>query len=317
MMEYRPFGATGLEVSVLGYGAGRVGEDPDLADGVAPSLIRALEGGVNLVDAAGSAAAEAVVGSTLRAWPGTRPLIATTVRPALVEPDRMYRPLAEVHTPASIRASVEASLQALGGEALDIVHLGRWRYLWTHEPAWLETLGDLRAEGKLRFIAVSALDHEHDALLEVVSRGAVDAVQATVNLFESRPLDALLPLARARGVGVTARGVLDGGGLSGALTAADFAARAALRHAPFVQYASRLAALEAQFTPEQAGRLDELAVRFAISQPGVSAAVVGMPRTDLVARALAAVRAGWLSGETVREIRRAHIWSRNFYERHA
>ncbi len=49
-------------------------------------------------------------------------------------------------------------------------------------------------KGKIRCIAISAQDHEHDALLEIVSAGLVDGVQVIFNIFESRPMSALLPL---------------------------------------------------------------------------------------------------------------------------
>ena len=51
-MEQRPYGDTGLTVSALAYGAMSVAQDPDIRDGVAPSLLAALEGGVTLIDTA-------------------------------------------------------------------------------------------------------------------------------------------------------------------------------------------------------------------------------------------------------------------------
>lgn len=316
MMDRRPYGSTGLDVSILTYGAMSVAADPGLRDGVAPSLLAALAAGVNLVDTArvypGS---EEIVGATLRAWEGPAPLISTKVRSQARDAYRFACPVAEAYPPAAIRESVEASLAALGRETLDIVHLHQWHYAWTHDLSWLEALHALRDEGKLRFIAVSVQDHEHDAALELVSRGLVDGVQAIVHLFESRPTNALLPLARDRGVGVIARCVLDSGGLTGALDAADFARRTFLKHAPYADYAARLAALEAQFTPAVAATLPELALRFVASLPGVSTLTLGMPEARFVEAAAASLAKGPLPAEVVAAIRRDHVWTRNFYER--
>ncbi len=316
VLPRRPFGSTGLDVGALTYGAMSVVDDPDLADGVAPSLLRALERGVNLIDTArvypGS---EDVIRKTLAQWRGPRPLVSTKVRSLCEDAWRFPHPIAEAYTPASIRRSVDDSLASLGVDTLDIVHLHQWHAAWTHEPAWLHTLQALRQEGKLRFIAVSAQDHEHDALLEAVGQRRIDGAQLILNVFESRPLNAVVPLAQARGVGVIGRCVLDSGGLSGALTREDFVARRFLQHAPFDLYAARLRALEAAFCPGVAGSVAELALRFAAHAPGVSTVTLGLPTARLVDETLAVLAKGALPAEAVSAIRREHVWTKNFYER--
>lgn len=315
-MERRPYGASGLEVSVLTYGAMGVRADPGLKDGVAPSLIAALERGVNLIDTArvypGS---EEIVAATLRAWTGPAPLISTKLRSEARDAWRFPHPVAEAYPPDAIRRSVEESLRALSVERLDIVHLHQWWYGWLSDLSWLETLHALRDEGKLGLIAISVQDHEHDAALELVSRGLVDGVQAIVHLFESRPANAFLPLARAKGVGVIARCVLDSGGLGERLTREAFAARPFLKHAPYEEYQARVEALEARFTPGVAASLPELAIRFAASLEGVSTLTLGMPDRRFVEAAVEALAAGPLPAEAVTAIRREHVWTRNFYER--
>jgi aryl-alcohol dehydrogenase-like predicted oxidoreductase len=314
-MEQRPYGATGLQVSVLAYGAMGIAADPDLKNGIAPSLLTALDAGVNLIDTArvypGS---EALIASTLAAWKGEPPLISTKLRAASRETYRFHRPLTEAYTRAGIRASVDASLAALGVETLDIVHLHQWHALWIDEPEWLEELQALRREGKLRFVAVSVQDHEHDAALELVSRRLVDGVQLILNLFESRPLNGFLPLCERRGVGAIARCVFDSGGLSGELDADGFVARNFLKHAPYPEYRQRLDDLLERFTPTPARDAGELALRFAISSPSVSAATVGMPDRRQVAAAVDAVAQGPLPAAAVEAIQREHVWTKNFYE---
>ena len=67
--------------------------------------------------------------------------------------------------------------------------------------------------------------------------------------------------------------------------------------------------------PAEAGSIAELALRFALSVPGVSAATLGMPEVDLVDAAIDAAERGPLAPTTVEAIRREHVWTRNFYER--
>jgi aryl-alcohol dehydrogenase-like predicted oxidoreductase len=315
-MHRRAYGSTGLDVSVVTYGAMTIAADPELKDGVSPSLLAALEAGVNLVDTArvypGS---EEIVGATVRAWGGPAPLISTKVRSRAREAYRFACPVAEAYPPEGIRESVEASLKALGRERLDIVHLHQWHYGWTHDLTWLETLQRLREEGKVGLIAVSVQDHEHDAALELVSRGRIDGVQAIVHLFESRPANALLPLCAERGVGVIARCVLDSGGLTGALGEADFAARAFLKHAPYADYAARMKALADAFVPSVAQSLTELALRFTDSLPGVSTLALGLSERRFVEAAVASLAKGPLPADVVETIRREHVWTRNFYEK--
>jgi aryl-alcohol dehydrogenase-like predicted oxidoreductase len=316
VMELRSYGSTGLDVSAIAYWAMTIAQDPQLRDGVAASLMRALERGVTLIDTARVyPKSEELIASTLRAWRGPRPIISTKLHSASRDAYRFHCPISEANPRSRIRESVDGSLRALGVERLDIVHLHQWHYRWTHERAWLDALHELREEGKIRCIAVSAQDHEHDALLEAVSAGLIDGVQVIFNVFESRPMSSLLPLARERGVGVIARCIYDSGGLSGALSAEDFRARRFLQHAPYEQYQARLDELQRRFVPAEAGSIAELALRFALSTPGVSAVTLGMPDARLVDQAIDAAARGPLTPAAVDAIRREHVWTRNFYER--
>lgn len=315
-MKINEYGTTGLRVSEIAYGAMSLAQDPDIHRGVAPSLLRALELGVTVIDTARAyPSSEELIASTLREWSGTRPVISTKLHSASRDAYRSYRPLELAYSPNIIRASVEASLRALDVEQLDIVHLHQWHYLWTHDSTWLETLGKLREEGKIRCIAISAQDHEHDALLEAVSRRLIDGVQIVFNLFESRPMSALLPLALQRGVGVIARCVYDSGGLSDRLTREDFQARRFLKDAPYDQYEQRLNELRQRFVPADAASVPELALRFVLSNPAISAATLGMHEARLVSAAVDAARRGSLSAGTLESVRSGHVWTRNFYER--
>ena len=89
-----------MHVSEIAYGAMTLAQDKAIKHGVAPSLLRALEQGVTLIDTArvypGS---EELIAATLREWQGPRPLISTKLQPSSRETFRFHRPMAEAYTP--------------------------------------------------------------------------------------------------------------------------------------------------------------------------------------------------------------------------
>ncbi len=315
-MRYRQFGRSTMKVSELAFGAMGIAHDPNLKAGVSRSLLYALEHGVNLIDTAriypGS---ESIIASTLREWTGAKPGISTKLASSDRSGFRAGGPVEHYYSEEGIVRSVDASLRALGVERLDIVHLHQWHYRWTHELSWLETLQRLQAEGKVGLIAVSAQDHEHDALLELVGSSHIDGIQTIINLFESRPMNALLPHAANAGVGVIARCVLDSGGLTRVMDDDEFRSITFLKNAPAGEYQQRVEQLRAAFIPAVAPTIASLAMRFALSHPAVSCMALGLAGEAQVKEALDAVEAGSLPAASIEDIRRHHVWTKNFYER--
>src|ERR1041385_2246944 len=83
-MRYRPLGKTGLQVSILGYGASPLGgvfRDVEAADGVR-AVHTALDLGINFIDVSpyyGLTRAETVLGKALRGIARDRCYLATKV----------------------------------------------------------------------------------------------------------------------------------------------------------------------------------------------------------------------------------------------
>src|SRR3954454_6599687 len=83
-MLYRPLGRTGLEVSILSYGAsplGSVFRDVDEAEGIR-TVHTALDLGINFIDVSpyyGLTRAETLLGKALRGIPRERYYLATKV----------------------------------------------------------------------------------------------------------------------------------------------------------------------------------------------------------------------------------------------
>lgn len=313
-MNPRAFGTSGLHVSPVTFGAMRITPDDDGASSV---LLHALERGVTAIDTARNyGESEAIVGRTLRQWRGPRPLIATKVKPLDTSNWRFHVPIEAQFTPASIVASVDASLETLGVERIDYLQLHQWYYSWSHAPDWLETMHRLQAHGKIGHFGVSAQDHEHDGVLKVVDDRMVDGVQIVLNAFESRPLVSVVPLALTRGVGVVARSVFDhSGGLAGAATRETLARDVKLSAASpeiVTEYLSRIDRLR-QEARAHGLSLAALSVRFALSHPGVSTLAISMTTTAQVDEAIAAAAEGPLPDDLFARVCRDHVWVKNFY----
>ena len=119
-----------------------------------------------------------------------------------------------------------------------------------------------------------------------MASGAVDSVQTVVNIFDSRALDCLAPCAASGSVALLARGVLDESGLAGAVGEDTEFAVGDFRREFFTarsrrEYVERIDELR-EWVPGTAPSLAALAIRFVLSQPQVTCAIVSMQTEDLV-----------------------------------
>jgi aryl-alcohol dehydrogenase-like predicted oxidoreductase len=318
-MEYRQLGRTGLRVSEIGYGAWGIGgsmwigarEDESVA-----ALHRAIELGVNFVDTArGSGESERVVGSVLREHPDV--LVATKVPPK----NGMWPAPGGLHPSETfpgdhIRASLETSLKASGLDAFDILQFHVWSDEWVGHGDWLETIADLKQEGKIRFFGVSINDYQPENALELVRSGAVDTVQVIYNAWHQQPESQLLPACVEHGVGVIVRVALDEGGLTGRITADSTFPDGDFRNTYFggdrrAQVEQHVDALVRDLGIT-ADELPDIALRYVLDDPAVSTVIAGMRTVRNVERN-AATSDGVRLTEAQRDVIKRHRWERNFY----
>lgn len=318
-MQYRQLGRTGLTVSEIGYGAWGIGasqwvgaqEDESVA-----ALRRAIELGVNFVDTArGYGESERIVGRVLRDHPDV--LVATKVPPRnMVWPAPSGLHPDDTYPGDHIRESVETSLAASGLEAFDILQLHVWSDEWVGKGDWLETVADLRQEGKIRFFGVSINDYQPENALELIRSGTVDTVQVIYNAFHQQPEEHLLPAAAEHGVGVIVRVALDEGGLTGRITAGSTFPDGDFRNRYFG--GDRAAEVEQHVTAlvDDLGigtdGLADVALRYVLDNPAVSTVIAGM-RTVCNVERNAATSDGRRLTDEQRAVVRRHRWERNFY----
>lgn len=313
-METRPFGRTGLHLSILGFGCGAVGglmvrgsaADQDRAVGMA------LDAGVNYFDTAvqyGNGVSETNLGRILAARGPRGVTVGTKVR----VPAAAYGDIA-----GAIEASIDGSLKRLGMDCVDIFHLhnpitlaggGESMSVAQVMNAVLPTFQALRQAGKIRFPGITAVG-DTAALQQVIDSGAFDSAQISYNMLNASAATALPPGYPAQdygrlfahtqkaGVGVVGIRVLAAGALSGSAarhpTASPPPAPIGSAHS-YEMDLERARRLLPLVTEGHAASLVEAAIRFAITHPAMGSILVGMATVEEFKGSLDAVLKGPLS----------------------
>ncbi|MGN6742295.1 MAG: aldo/keto reductase [Amnibacterium sp.] len=179
--------------------------------------------------------------------------------------------------------SLEASLDRLGLDAVDIVYLHDPDQHWeAASTTGVETLVELRDQGVVR--AIGAGMNQTAMLTEFVRRTDLDLVLVAgrYTLLEQGALDDLLPAAAERGVGIVAGAVYNSGLLSRPRPAAD----ATYDYAPVTAEVRERVERIAERCEAHGVTLPEAAVRFPLRNPQVVSAVLGLRTADEVAEAV-------------------------------
>ena len=275
-MEYRPFGATGREVPVIGQGTWYIDEASRTA-GIA-AIRRGLDLGMNHIDTAemyGEGAAEEMVGEAIA---GRR--------------DEVFLVTKVLPENASHRGTLDAcarSLVRLRTDRLDC-YLLHWRGPHPlHET--ISAFQQLQGEGKILAWGVSNFDvPDLDEALRIAGEGRIACNQVLYHLQERAIEHAVLPWCEEHNVAVVAYSPLGHGSFPGPNTAAGRVLKriAEAHHATPRQVALRFItrrmstfaipkASKAEHTEENAGaaslRLTEAEIRlidvaFPRGQPG-------------------------------------------------
>jgi aryl-alcohol dehydrogenase-like predicted oxidoreductase len=185
-------------------------------------------------------------------------------------------------------ASIEKSLKNLGTDYVD-VYLVHWPDREVPFEETMLALDDIVRDGKVRFVGLS--NFKADEIKACMAVRRVDVVQYGWNMFDRRMQRDILPYCQEQGIGFMAYGSLAFGLLTGTFTedhdfgAADWRARqgnmgaikmfAALfgpeKFKDNVRAVEALKGVAAHYDKS----LPQLALRWAISHPAVSTALVG------------------------------------------
>lgn len=289
-MDQRAYGTTGLMVSVVGLGAGQVGDDALAEDQAGALLNGALDLGVTLIDTArGYGQSEARIGRHIAHRRGEY-VLSTKVGYG-----------AEGHedwTPGCIRAGIERALIFMRTDVVDIAHLHSCPAKVLEESGVVEALLDAQRRGEVRAVAYSG---ENADLAYAIDEGAFDGLMASVNICDQRILDDAMAAIEKQRFGFIAKRP---------------AANAPWRYAdrPIGKYVEpywdRFRAMGFGAVPDESdapgggGWLDA-SLRFAAFQPGVSSIITGTGSLDHLRQNIAAVERGPLGAEEGEMLRSA------------
>jgi aryl-alcohol dehydrogenase-like predicted oxidoreductase len=294
-MRYRTLGRTGLQVSAVAFGAGPVsglmtGDNEELQHAV---LSRAIDAGINWIDTAagyGNGASERSLGRCLSALRPRPPVhLATKVRVTQEDAD---------HPAEAIRRSLASSLQRLQCSRVSLLQIHNAITLRRGtQPASVspvdvlrnggiaDVLDRLRAEGMIGHIGLTGTG-EPDALREVIRSGRFDTIQAPYHLLNPSAASAVAPEfddvdygcifhdCAQQAMGIFAIRVFAGGALLGNHPSPHTLTTPYFPLALFERDRRRAADLAQRFG--LADRMSETAIRYVLSNPYLSSAIVGL-----------------------------------------
>jgi aryl-alcohol dehydrogenase-like predicted oxidoreductase len=281
-MNTNPYGhavAGAPAVSVLGLGAAQIGDD-SVSDAQAGQLLNtALDLGLSLIDTArGYGHSEARIGRHL-AHRRSEYTLSTKVGYG-IDGQADW-------TPAIIEAGVDAALGLMRTDHLDIVHLHSCPIGTLQHGGVVEALVRQKEKGKIR---VAAYSGDNAELAWAVASGAFGGIECSINLFDQANLPSVAQ-AQARGLGVIAKRALG---------------NAPWRFAqqPVGHYCETYWRRMQALAYDTAGlSWDEFALRFCLSLPGVSCAIVGTASDSHLRRNVQMARHGPLPQAAMAAVR--------------
>ena len=279
-MQYHKFGKTGIDVSVLGFGAMRL---PQLEDGTCdieasvPLLRRGIDLGINYIDTAYvyiKGTSEVAVGQAIKDYDRQKLHLATKI-PVGKKEDA---------TASAWRAKLEESLRRFDTPYIDLIlfHGLTWDAFtgYVSQPGMaLQEARRAQAEGLVRHVCFSSHDKPEN-IIKLIDTGEFAAMLVQYN-FLARDNEPAIARAGEKGMGVVVMGPVAGGRLA----------------TPLGVVADQEGLLEVK-TPE-------LALRFVWNNPNVSVALSGMNQeSQILENVASAARAGEMSAEENAEIQR-------------
>ena len=294
-MQTVTLGATGLEVTPLAYGTWQFGGDWGPVDERAAieAIGHARALGINFFDTAqayGFGRSERLLGTALAAdLRSARESVVIATKGGLrMDGDRLVRDA----SPAWLRKGVEASLEALGTDYIDLYQV-HWPDPATPIGETAAALAELVREGLIRHVGVS--NYTTEQITEFAAVLPAETVQPPYHLFRRDIEAGLLPYAAAHHIGVLAYGPLAHGLLGGAITettafaADDWRAQSpAFTGEGFARNLQVVAALRA-FAARRGASIAQLAVAWVLANPAVQVAIVGARTPAHLAESLGAL----------------------------
>jgi aryl-alcohol dehydrogenase-like predicted oxidoreductase len=293
-MQYTQLGDRGPKVSRIAFGNWSAGGDWGAVDRAAAiaATREALELGITLFDTAhayGFGAAEKLLGEALQPEiRSARGSIVIATKGGLRNDDgRTVRDA----SPSGLRRDLEASLQALGTDYVDLYQV-HWPDPATPIDVTAETLDAFVQEGLVRHVGVSNFDPRQMTTFQQVR--SIDTLQPPYHVFRREIEATILPFAREHGIGVLVYGPLAHGLLSGRMTggttfaADDWRSRSDLFRGEAFRRNLAVVSDLAQLAARRHATVAQLAIAWALANPAVDVAIVGARSPEQIRQTAAA-----------------------------
>ncbi len=272
-MQYRKYGGTGIELSALGFGCMRFpmkGKKVD-AQTTVKMLHHAMDLGVNFFDSAVMYCNHESEGALGEAIGERRDELYISTKNHYKGDD-----------PKEWRAFLDQSLDRLGIKYIDFYHIHDLRldqYTDHLLPnGSIEEARKAKDEGLIKHFCFSSHDDPKN-IVKLIDTGEFEGILVQYNLFDRHNEEAIA-YARQKGLGVSIMGTIGGGQL--------------------IPMGEKLSGKASKGVSAP-----QLAIRFVLSNPGVTVALSGMGSVDMVEENVAAAsRGGPLNPEEKEEIAR-------------
>jgi aryl-alcohol dehydrogenase-like predicted oxidoreductase len=297
-MQYVNLGSTGLRVSRVCLGMMSFGKhesrewalDETTAE---PIVRRGVEGGIIFFDTAdvyNGGQSEVVTGRLLRKLFGMREeyVVATKVRGKTM-PGENGGGLSRKH----VLASIDASLERLGLDYIDLYQIHRWDKGTPIEET-MAALHDIVRAGKARYIGASSMYAWQFAKAQQVASTRFVSMQNHYNLIYREEEREMIPQCLDQGVAVLPWSPLARGLLAGSRTSAGEQLTTRSTTDPFLDSLYRpdidLPVVDgvAEVATEAGVPAAQVAFGWLLHKPGVTAPIVGATKVEHVEDALAA-----------------------------
>jgi len=300
-IKTRALGRTGADVTILGYGAMELRglpRGPEITDEDAGRLLNAvLDGGINLIDTSPDyGRSEELIGTYL-AHRRDEFFLASKCGCPMEQPAEAPPPYPHDYSPANVRANVERSLRRLRTDRLDLVqvHMSPSRAT-LEQNRTVETLRELQAEGKVRFIGMSGILPQ---LPDHLAMNVFDVFQIPYSAVQ-RDHEELISEAAAKGAGTFIRG---GAARGAASEEKNWQTGPLTQRAGLGQRNWETSGIEDLLTDAGMSRM-EFVLRFTVSHPGLSTTIVGTSSLAHLAGNIAIAEKGSLPADLYEEAKK-------------
>jgi aryl-alcohol dehydrogenase-like predicted oxidoreductase len=288
-------------VTILSYGAmelrGRP-RGPEITDADAGRLLNAvLDSGINLIDTSPDYGRSEELMGTYIGHRRDEFFLASKCGCPIEAPADAPPPYPHDYRPENVRADVEQSLRRLRTDYLDLVQVHMSPSKATlEENHTVETLRELQAEGKARFIGMSGILPN---LPDHIAMGVFDVFQIPYSAVQ-RDHEELITDAADAGAGTLIRG----GAARGAASEDKNWQTGPLSQDPHVGHRNWETSGIAGLLSEAGMSNMEFVLRFTLSHPGLSTTIVGTSTPAHLASNIAVAQRGPLPADLYEEAKK-------------